>query len=46
MRHRDKYKTVFLHFLQLEKIKTNRTYMQKSQYAKHSLEYCDLVYYK
>ena len=46
MRHRDKQKPVFLHLLRREKIRANRTYVHKSQYAKHSLGYCDLVYYK
>ena len=45
MRHRDKLKAVFLCSLQLEKIRANRTYVHKSQYASHSLGYRDLVYY-
>ena len=46
MRHRDKQKPVFLRLLRREKIRANRTYVHKSQYAKHGLGYCDLVYYK
>ena len=38
--------TVFLGLLQLEKIRMNRTYVHKSRYAEHSLEYYDLVCYK
>ena len=37
MRHRNKHKTVFLHLLCLEKIRTNRTYMHKSWHAKQCL---------
>ena len=33
MRHGDKHKTVFLRLLLLEKIRTNRTYVHKYQYA-------------
>ena len=32
--------------LRLEKVRTNITYVCKSQYAKHGFGYCDLVYYK
>ena len=46
MKHRDKEKTVFIRSLRLEKIMTNRTYVHKSQCAKHGLGYRDLVYDK
>ena len=46
MRHRDNHKTVFLRSLRIEKIRTNGTYKHKSRYAKHDLEYRDIVYYK
>ena len=45
MRHRDKHKSVFVHF-SFKKIGSNRMYAQKFWYVKHSLRYCDLVYYK
>ena len=45
MRHMNKYKTVFLHLLRLNKI-TNKTCVHKSHYAEHVLGFCDLVYYK
>ena len=35
MKHRENPKTVFLCSLQLEKIRTSRAYVRKSQYAKH-----------
>ena len=35
MKHRENPKTVFLFSLQLEKIRTSRAYVRKSQYAKH-----------
>ena len=34
MKHRDKHKGVFVHLLQLERIRANRAYMCKSWYAK------------
>ena len=43
MRHKDKHKTVFLQLLWLEKIRTSRTYMRKSRYAKHILVYRDMT---
>ena len=46
MRHRDKNKVAYLRSIWLEKIRTNRTYVRKSRYAKYGLGYCDLVYYK
>ena len=46
MRHKDKHKTVFPCLLWHEKVRTNRAYVHKSQNAKHSLGYRDLVYYK
>ena len=46
MRHRDKHMTVFCHYLWFEKIRIKRTYLDKSQYAKHGSGYRDLVYYK
>ena len=46
MIHSDKHKAVFLCLLWLEKIRTNRTYVHKSWYAKLGLGYCGLVYYK
>ena len=46
MKHGDKHKTVFICSLRPEKIITNRTYVYKSQYAKHGLGYRDLVYHK
>ena len=35
--HRDKHKTVSLCSLRLKKIRTNRTYVPKSQYAQHGV---------
>ena len=46
MKDRDKHKAVFLCLLSIEKIRTNRKYLHKSQYSKHGLGYGDLVYYK
>ena len=43
MRHRDKQKTVFLHSFWLEKIRTNRTYVHKSQCTKHGSGYHDFI---
>ena len=46
MRHgRDKHKAVFC-LLWLEKVRTNRTYLLKFQYSKHSSGYCVLLHYK
>ena len=45
-RHKGKHKIVFLCLLRLEKIRTNRTYVDKSWYAKHNLGYYDWVYFK
>ena len=45
IRHTDKH-TVFCCSLRLEEIRTNKTYVHKSWYAKHDLGYCNLVYYK
>ena len=42
MRHSDKHKTIFHHLLQLEKIRTNRTYVHKSRYGKRGLGYPEL----
>ena len=46
MKYRDKHKAVFICSLRLEKIITNRTYVYKSQHAKHGLGYRDLAYHK